>query len=234
MKYIFLLFIAAALTFSCSSSNDETSEPPEEITLDEDSLSVKEIKLKGIHGHFTIGNEAMVFVSCDNLDGLYWVVDETGVLNSKMSDITAQNSYKTYVIEIEGVEKNRVEEELQESFSKTLTVTKVLSIEPRTNINACLNTETWGQGDKDDWSLYISKEEDVMEFYIKEKDISYQFSYGDPIETKNGYNYMDEAFGNTIKINLEEKGCQDAYGATITLNGKEFRGCASKNENLSF
>jgi len=234
MKYVFLLFITTITLFSCSSSNDETSEPPENITLDEDSLSVKEIELKGIQGHFTIGDEAMVFVNCDNLDGLYWVEDETGVLEKKISEITGVNSYKTYVIEIEGLEKNRVSEELQESFSKTLTVSKVLSIEPRTHLNACLSTETWGHGDNDDWSLYISKEEDVLEFYVKEKDVSYQFSYSDPIETDKGYSYVDETFGNTINIVLEKHGCENGYGAIITLNDETFMGCASKNENLSF
>ena len=86
MKYIFLLLITTVFMASCTSSGDETSEPPEEILLDEDSLSVKEIELKGIQGHFTIGDEAMVFISCNNLDGLYWVVDETGILDKKISE----------------------------------------------------------------------------------------------------------------------------------------------------
>ncbi len=234
MKYVFLLFVATVLMASCSSSKDETSEPPEKIGLDEDSLSVKEIELKGIQGHFTIGDEAMVFINCDNLDGLYWVVDETGVLNKKISEISTPNSYKTYVIAIEGVERNRVPEELQESFSKTLTVTKVLRIQPRNNLTACLHTETWGSGDQEDWTLYISKEENVIEFYIKELDISYQFSYSEPIETNNGFSYVDEAFGNSIEIVLEKQGCEEGYGAVITLDGEIYKGCASKNENLSF
>lgn len=232
MKNTFaLILLLAAMAFACSPSANETDEPPQNISLDEDSTKMG-IRLQHVTGHFTIGNEVMAFINCENNEGLYWIDDKTNLLNDKIKEIASPNSYKTYLVKISGTEKNKVEEELKGNFAKTIIVDSVISIVPRTHLNACLSPEFWA--DEAQWSLYISKDENVMEFYTKKNDVSYQFAYADPIVSKQTLVYTNQDSNNKIEITLKKNGCKKGYSAVVSLNNVAYNGCALKNEKATF
>ncbi|MFL5762582.1 MAG: hypothetical protein ACJ77K_01490 [Bacteroidia bacterium] len=107
------------------------------------------------------------------------------------------------------------------------------SAEQQNHKNNCLFSEFWIFGTEPFWTIQISKEGNLIDFYDPMAQATTHFAYAEP-KIKAGITYYDATNGkNTISIQIRKEKCNGAidpqydYSAEVTLNGKSYHGCAN-------
>lgn len=204
-----------------------------------DSIAMREnSSFRIMEGIYTLNQNSNYFRSCSNPDTAYWINDETGKLKGMYEKIySSKNFYVSVFAKIKGVVVNTENEKIKENYPRTINVTEVLQLEKKNSGNACITYDFWAEGKNPDWSLQISKNENLIEFDDLTGNKSYYFFYEEPVENEDKIIYASHNNIQlyTIKAEFTKENCIEGtsgdlndYSVKAELGGKIFHGCAKK------
>jgi uncharacterized membrane protein len=187
-------------------------------------------------GLYTVNINTSSFRDCESPDSVYWLVDSTRKLRSMYQKIFPEkNVYNTVVIKVKGELRPTEDIVLSDKFPKTLYVNEIIYVEKKNFTNTCVPYDFWGFGNKQDWSLQISKKENRIEFNLPSEKKTYFFFYSEPKE-ENGtiiYSNYNTIQRYVIEIFIKKERCTDDkgnvnnYSVQVNLTGdKRYNGCA--------
>ena len=246
-KIIVKLFLLALIVFAADCKNDKLetgNKTSTETSVSErrkDSLKIIKSDTGAIfEGLYIINKNTNSFRDCRYPDSIYLVNDETGNLKKSYEKIfSVKNVYGSVYARFKG-EKKATDGINSEKYPSTLYVKEVLQLEKKNFRNTCINYEFWALGNEPGWSLQISKNENIIEFYDFSDKKSYYCFYEEPVDEDGAIVYA--AHNNiqryTIKIRIRKEKCSDTmsdtsydYSAEVELSkGKKFKGCAIKGK----
>lgn len=236
--FLLILMVIAA---GCRNGKVETENKvsPENTAIVKSKDSSKIIKRDTgaiFEGLYIINQNTNSFRDCRYPDSLYMVNDETGNLKKSYEKIfSVRNVYGSVFARFKG-ELKATEGINSEKYPSTLYVKEVLQLEKKNFRNTCINYEFWALGNEPNWSLQISKNENIIEFYDMAENKTYYYFYEEHVDEDGAIVYA--AHNNiqryTIKIRIRKERCSDTmsdtgydYSAEVELsNGKKFKGCA--------
>lgn len=197
--------------------------------------------LRLFEGLIKINSSERSFRDCSNPDSLYYIKDESGALNSDYKKLfPSENIYASAIASVKGYIGDSVKINIRdpEKYFKVLIIKEVISVEGKNYRNTCIPYDFWCLGNEPNWSLQISKSENLMELYLPSEKKSYFFFYNDPKEEDGiikyfGYNNIQRT---TLNVSVKKQNCSDnmsdktyEYSVTLALNdSKKFTGCAIK------
>ncbi len=190
-------------------------------------------------GLFFYDKNGESFRDCANPDSVYDVADSTGKLKDLyLKNFAQPNSYSTVVAEVQGNLHPTENSYIADKYPSTLVVSDVLLVEKKNGSNSCIPFEYWASGSNPEWTLEISKKENLIELNIPSEKKLYYFFYSDPVE-QDGYivyqNYNSiQRYLIEVKIKKEQcsdnsKGAMQEYSFEINLTGNiNLKGCGHK------
>lgn len=246
-KILVKLFLLALIVFAADCKNDKletgNTKGTENSTSDAKKDSLKTIKSDTVtifEGLYIINKNTNSFRDCRYPDSLYTVNDETGNLKKSYEKIfSVKNVYGSVYARFKG-EKKATDGINSEKYPSTLYVKEVLQLEKKNFRNTCIYYDFWALGNEPNWSLQISKNENIIEFYDMAENKTYYYFYEEHVDEDGAIVYA--AHNNiqryTIKIRIRKERCSDTmsdtgydYSAEVELsNGKKFKGCAIKGK----
>ena len=200
--------------------------------------------IRTFEGIYVLNLTENIFTDCRNPDSTYWVTDDTKNLKPLYEKIySMRNIYGAVYAKLKGeiVEtKDKIGKNISEKYPKTLVVKEVLDIDKKNFRNTCLKYDFWALGNEPNWSLQISKSENLIEFIDYSQDQSYYFFYEEPrIEPgKIIYITHNNIQQYIIDIIIKEEKCSDTmsdivydYSVEVVLSGgKSYKGCGIKGK----
>lgn len=197
--------------------------------------------VRTFEGLITINLHEKSFRDCSNPDSLYLIKDETGTLINTYKELNPMNDiYRSVFASVKGftVNSDSLNNTDPDKYLKVLFIKEVISAERKNFRNTCIPYDFWCLGNEPNWSLQISKEENLFEFFLPSEGKSYYFFYNEPKEEDGikkyfGYNNIQRT---TINISIKKEKCSDTmsdkiyeYSVKVNLNDKtNYSGCAIK------
>lgn len=236
-KYLFAILILLT-AFSCKNAN----EIKPDVTFSEKTDSVKADSLSDVYeGIYATNKHESIFQDCSNSNAKYWVIDESNSLSeqyAKMFEIPSV--YNSMVVKVKGEVKMTENATKAEKFTKTLIIKEVISVEKKNYMNTCVSYDFWGLGNEPNWSLQISKNENLIEFTLPGDSQSFYFFYNEPVN-ENGYlvyRSHNQIQRYLIEIKIKNEPCRDIisdkvyeYSVEVELSDKrKFKGCGIKGK----
>lgn len=227
---------------SHDSGNQISAEDSDALYDSIDSIAAREnssfIVMEGI---YTLNQNSNYFRSCSNPDTAYWINDETGKLRGMYEKIySSKNFYVSVFAKIKGAVVNTEKEKLKENYPRTINVTEVLQLEKKNSGNTCIKYDFWAAGKNPDWSLQISKNENLIEFDDITENKSYYFFYEEPVENEGKITYASHNNIQlyTIKAEITKENCIEGtsgdlydYSVKAELGGKIYHGCGKRGRD---
>ncbi|MBS1517744.1 MAG: hypothetical protein JSS91_06625 [Bacteroidetes bacterium] len=201
----------------------------------------KDSVIRTFEGLVTINSDERSFRDCSNPDSLYLIKDESGnLVNEYKKLMPLSDYYGSLFAAVKGFTVDPDSTTDTEKYLKTIVVKEVITVEKKNFRNTCIPFEFWCLGNEPNWSLEISKEENIIQLTLPSDNKSYYFFYSEPKEEDGmikyfGYNNIQRT---TINISLRKESCSDNmsdrkydYSVQVDLNGKnQYRGCAIKGD----
>lgn len=192
-------------------------------------------------GLVTINLNERSFRDCSNPDSLYFIKDETETIVSSYKKLNPMNDiYRSVYTSLKGftVNADSTNNPDPEKYFKILVIKEVIAVEGKNFRNTCIPYDFWCLGNEPNWSLQISREENIFELYLPSEGKSYYFNYNEPKEEDGmikyfGYNNIQRT---TLNISIKKEKCSDTmsdkiyeYSVKLNLNDKtNLSGCAIK------
>ncbi|MEO6696134.1 MAG: hypothetical protein ABIY50_00135 [Ignavibacteria bacterium] len=181
------------------------------------------------------------FRDCAIPDSSYWIIDDTKKLNGLYQKFhSPKNIYGVVYAKLKGFKIETTNDKTKEKFPKTLIVKEIIEVEKKTSENTCIVYDFWGLGSGQDWTLQISKKENIIEFFDIAGDKEYYFFYEEEIyeDGRTVYASHNNIQRNTIKIFIKKEICSGKmsdqlyeYNVEVILNGsKIYKGCGIKGK----
>jgi len=197
--------------------------------------------VRTFEGLITINLNEKSFRDCSNPDSLYFIKDETETIVNSYKKLNPMNDiYRSVFTSLKGftVNADSTNNPDPEKYFKILVIKEVIAVEGKNFRNTCIPYDYWCLGNEPNWSLQISKEENIFELTLPFEGKSYYFNYNEPKEEDGmikyfGYNNIQRT---TLNISIKKENCSDTmsdkiyeYSVKIILNDKtNFSGCAIK------
>jgi len=197
--------------------------------------------VRTFEGLITINLNEKSFRDCSNPDSLYFIKDETETIVNSYKKLNPMNDiYRSVFTSLKGftVNADSTNNPDPEKYFKILVIKEVIAVEGKNFRNTCIPYDYWCLGNEPNWSLQISKEENIFELSLPFEGKSYYFNYNEPKEEDGmikyfGYNNIQRT---TLNISIKKENCSDTmsdkiyeYSVKIILNDKtNFSGCAIK------
>lgn len=234
-KYFFAILFLSFIT-GCNKQNGTQKE--QQATVKADSVK-NEIKPGIYEGIYNMNKHTNTFIDCSNSDSVYFVIDETNKLEDQYDKMFGEKSvYNSVVLKVKGEVETTSNLTEAEKYPRTLRVKEVISIEKKNFRNTCVPYDFWALGNEPNWSLEISKKENLIEFILPGESKSYYFFYSEPLQ-ENGYivyRNHNPIQRYLIDIKIRKEPCSDTmsdisykYSAEVELSDKRvFKGCGIK------
>lgn len=195
-------------------------------------------EFEGLYNYDKYGS---TFRDCLHPDSVYIVIDNTGRLMPEFQNIfSGKNVYGSLKIKVKGVLIPTEEQKHKDKHPVSLRIIEVQSVEKKTPGNTCIPYDYWATGSNPDWSLQISKKENIIEFFDGAEGKLYSFFWNEP-RSENGilvYSSFNTVRKYSIIASITRQKCADPgtgtereYTAEVELTGgKKFKGCAFKGK----
>lgn len=245
----FTLMITVTVLFFSSCKKDEmTGEPPVQRSEQQvkDSIMRSKMPRTEFTGIYNSISSQSTLLDCENPDSSYIVIDVTGKLETEFKkNFPSASIYNSVVTNVKGELRINEDTRTNEQHPQVLVVRDVISVNKKTFDNNCMPYDVWAFGSNKNWTLQISRSENLIELHLPEgeKD-SYYFFYSEPktnneISVYSNYNTIQKT---TIEISIRKERCINSltgkeyeYKVDVILNettkltgcgiaGKEFKG----------
>lgn len=237
LKYLFAIIFLTFIS-GCSKKSDEPSVQTVKQTEKEDSAKAPE-KPEFYEGVYLTNLNTHSFIDCQNPDSVFWVIDDTKKLEAQYKKMfSVQSVYNSVFIRVKGDFEETKDQTIREKYPRTLRVKEVMTVENKNFRNTCVPYDFWALGNEPNWSLQISKHENLIEFILPGESKKYYFFYAEPEENSGYiiYRNHNKIQGYVIEIRIKKENCSDTmsdkiydYSAEVELSGnKKFKGCAIK------
>jgi len=243
--FYFVLFLI--LVFGCKKQDNvqiinESTDSAKSRTLQDSSIFKIDSAGKVFEGLYVYNANINSFRDCANSDSSYWIIDDTKKLKSLYEKFhSSKNIYGVVYAKLKGIKIETTNEKVKEKYPQTLVVKAIIEVEKKNFANTCIPYDYWGLGNDPNWTLQISKKENMIEFFDLAEDKEYYFFYEEEIEEdgKTVYASHNNIQRNTIKIFIRKETCSDNmsdnlydYSIEIDLNSnKKYMGCGIKGKH---
>lgn len=237
-KYLLTVIFLILLSGCGNKSDDQSIQKIKQNDKKTDSVKAQP-KPEFYEGIYLTNLNTHSFVDCQHPDSVYWVIDDTKKLEGQYKKLFSIPSvYNSVFVRVKGDFEITKDETVREKYPTTLRVKEVVAVEKKNFNNTCVPYDFWALGNEPNWSLQISKNENLIELILFGENKSYYFFYEEPTE-ENGfimYKNYNKIQGYSIEIKIKKEKCSDTmsdktydYSAEIELTGgKKFKGCAIK------
>lgn len=223
MRY-FAIILVGVLFFSCG--NNEKKE--EQITTDTVAVQKKAIKVgifKGLYANH-------LFKICsDSSSASISIMDKSNSLDSIYSHLVPFPSTMPIIIEVEG----NISYDNENTVKDSLIINKVLQSETKNFKNTCIPYDFWCIGNEPFWQIQISEKENMIDLYQPMEQKYSLFNFVKPVTKDGNWIYKTTNANDKLEIIIRQEKCSDGmserkynYSVKITLNDKQYRGCAVK------
>lgn len=241
MNKIFFSISILILFAGCKDQNQIQTR--DSVKKEADTGITKEtIKPDVFEGIFITNINTNSFIDCANPDSVYWVTDDTKKLEAQYKKMFSTPSvYNSVLIKVKGEIEETKEEPRKDKYPRTLRVKDVISVEKKNFSNTCVPYDFWALGNEPNWSLEISKKENLIEFILPGEDKTYYFFYAEPVQEDGytvyrNYNYIQRY---VIEIKIKKEACSDKmsdkvydYSVEVKLSdSKTYKGCGIKGKD---
>jgi uncharacterized membrane protein len=227
MKNILFILLSGLFIASCNLNappNDKVPGKLDSVVIYRDTIHAPR-KVTGVYrkhyAHFT-----------DCADGKTYIVQNTAMVDS-LYDMILPNAYTDQPVYVTAMAS------FADSDPNAIYLTgnyKANSIGPS---NECFKADFWCTGTEPFWTLVISKDLELIDFFDPMTQITAHFAYAEP-KIKAGVTYYDATDGeNSISIHIRKEKCNGAtdkqydYSAEVKLNGKDYQGCAGAYSGIA-
>lgn len=194
----------------------------------------------GYTGFYRSANNAKIFFTCSHPSSRFWVNDGTGKMDSFYEKAIASGNIfpENYVMaEINGRAEIAAAEIKSRGYDSILNVRKVEKVEAVTKENNCSPFEFWAGGKNPDWSIEVSRSENLIRLRLSTSQNTLLFPYLAPQMSKDSvFTYRTEnvATGQSLLAIFRSENCASSelsYSAHIIYSGLKLNGCALKGSS---
>lgn len=211
------------------------------LTSTDSSVNVSNPSEKEYVGIYSLNSNENIFRECSNPDTLYWVKDETGKLKDMYEKYhSTKNFYGAVMAKLKGEFIPTETQKHKEKYPRTFIVREVLDVQKKNFRNTCIAYDFWALGNEPNWTLQISRKENLFELIDLSEDKIYNFFYEEP-KSENGvinYTAHNKIQRVSIDVFIKKEKCTDTmsdteydYSVEVKLsNNKVFKGCCIKGK----
>jgi uncharacterized membrane protein len=228
-------YLGAMLLFVIWACSNQT-QPNNAATQAVPSSQLPNAEVKKYIGMVGSTAEGIFFRQCGKDTVSYAVMDSTGEIIKR---IKAALPYgyegQTVMATVEGTLKGKATEGVAARYDNVLTVHKITALAAKDWDGYCFGFEFVVFGTEPFWAVEIAKREGYIDFNDAGNEKYYHFKYNEPLREGDTTTYESVGFDGTgsIKIVIKKEKCNDGmsekaypFSATVSLNGKMYKGCA--------